>query len=45
MYEYEATNLQITQGWISMNGVHPFYQCQVVLGNDNVRIASENSQK
>ena len=39
MNEYGTTDLQIAQYWIQMKGVNPFYQLQVVLGDDKVRIA------
>jgi hypothetical protein len=38
MHEYRVTNLQIEQDWIQMKGVH-LYQIQVVLGDDDIRIA------
>jgi hypothetical protein len=36
MNEYKATDLQIV---IEMEGVHPFYQLQVVSHNDDIEIA------
>jgi hypothetical protein len=45
MHEYEATNLQIEQGWIQMKDVHPLYQLQVVSGDNDVRIAPTRPRK
>jgi hypothetical protein len=40
-----ASNLQIKQSWIQMKDVHPLYQLQVVLGNNDVIIALTKPKK
>jgi hypothetical protein len=45
MNEYKAIDVQIEQYWIQMKDVHLFYQLQVVLGDDDVRIASMKPRK
>jgi hypothetical protein len=38
MHEYGATDLQMEQVWIQMKEVHPLYQLQLVLSNNNIII-------
>jgi hypothetical protein len=40
-----APDLQINQGWIQIKGVHPLYQLQVVLGDDDVKITLTKPRK